>query len=525
MPAPDVTVITPVRDTCEFLPTWFSSLAGQTLPRDRLEVIAVDDGSTDGSGRELDRLARIHPGMLQVLHLPASGGPALPRNRALDLARGRYVFFLDSDDHLGPEALERMTGYADRLHADVVLGRMAGVNGRRVPRDVFRHNLEAAEIHTSGVLYALTPAKLFRRELIDRHGIRFRDELRIGSDHPFVVEAYLRARKVSVLADYTCYYLVAREGGGNISLGDSVTSALRLPYMRASVETVRRLEGPGRTLDALLRRVLRIEFTDLLGPAFAALDPAGQRAEMAALRGYLDDWYRDGLTESLPSWVRWRIHCVREGKRSELCELIATEKTDDLGFRSGDEGRGTVLVSDGHAYAKLPGFRDPVFGIPDSCYEVTRELAVRHRLADVALDRDGLVVTGTAALPALDREETAVRVFARRRGTRITFPLHTVHTAEPAGTSEASDPPGPSGAGTPFRARWNAGADRWRPGIWDLFAVLCSEGVRREVRLGSARDPGLSLPGPRSPEGGPAGELPVACYWTEPHGNLSLRVG
>ena len=514
MPAPDVTVITPVHNSFAYLAAWFSSLSSQSLPRERFEVIAVDDGSTDGSGRVLDELALAHPELLRVLHLPASGGPALPRNRALALARGRYVFFLDSDDRLGPEALERLCGCADRFGSDVVLGRMAGVNGRRVPRDVFRHNLERAEIHTSGVLYALTPAKLFRRELIERHGMRFRDELRIGSDHPFVVEAYLRADKVSVLADYTCYYLVAREGGGNISLGDSVTSALRVPYMRASVETVRRVSGPGKVLDALLRRVLRIEFTDLLGPSFAALDPDAQRTEMAALRGYLDDWYRDELSASLPSWVRWRIHCVREGRRSELCALIATEKSDGLGFRVGGGADSPVLVSEGRAYAKLPGFRDPLFGIPDSCYEVTRELAVRHRLADVVLDHDGLTVSGSAALPALDREDTAVRVFARRRGTEITFPLHTVPVPR---TGEESD--------TGFRARWGPGADRWRPGIWDLFAGLSSEGVRREVRLGSTRTPGLALPGPRPPLSGPAGDLPVACYWTDPHGNLSLRVG
>ncbi|MFC1417060.1 glycosyltransferase family 2 protein [Streptacidiphilus cavernicola] len=515
-------MITPVRDTCDYLDTWFSSLRGQTLPRERLEVIAVDDGSTDGSGRALDRIQRAYPELVRVLHLPASGGPAGPRNRALELARGRYVFFLDSDDRLGPEALERLTGYADRLESDVVLGRMAGVNGRRVPKDVFRHSVEQAEIHNSGVLYALTPAKLFRRELIERHRLRFRDELRIGSDHPFVVEAYLRARRVSVLADYTCYYLVARERGGNISLGDSVTSALRLPYMRASVETVLRHAGPGPVLDALLKRVLRVEFTDLLGPAFTRLAPEAQLAEMAALRGYLDDWYHDALGPELPSWVRWRIHCVREGKRAELCALIGTETADRLGFRSGNGAGAGVLASAGRAYARLPGFRDPGSGIPDSCYEVTRELAVRHRLADVALDQDGLTVTGTAALPALARAGTGVRVFARRRGSRVTFPLHTVQTAaEGAGEAGESGPV----PGTAFRARWGSGADRWRPGIWDLFAVLDAEGVRREVRLGSARAPGLALPGPRPPSEGPAGELPVACYWTDPYGNLSLRVG
>ncbi|MHA6760491.1 glycosyltransferase family 2 protein [Streptacidiphilus sp. PAMC 29251] len=492
MPPPDVTVITPVHDTRDYLGPWFTSLLDQTMPRDRFEVIALNDGSTDGSAQVLDELAHDWPELLQVVHLPPSGGPARPRNLGLELANGRYVFFLDSDDRLGPETLARLTAYADRLGSDVVLGRIVGINGRRVPRDVFRHNRGQADIKSSGILYALTPAKLFRRELLDQHRIRFRTELRIGSDHPFVVESYLRARRVSVLADYPCYYLEARDGGGNISLGPAVTSSLRLPYMRASAETVLRVDGPGKILDALLRRVLRIEFTDLLGPGFTALPPSAQRTEMAGLRAYLDDWYRAELSRSLPSWVRWRIHCVQEGKRSALCALIATEKADGLGFRADDSGSAApVLVSEGHAYANLPGFRDPAFGIPDSCYDITAELAVDHRLGEVALDRDGLTLAGTVGLPRLAGPPSAVEVFARERGGGAVVPLSTEHL---------------NGG---FRARWAADGMA-RPGTWDLFAEVCCQGVRREVRLGSSRDPGLTLPSP--------------CYWTAPYGNLSLRV-
>ncbi|MFC1433175.1 glycosyltransferase family 2 protein [Streptacidiphilus sp. N1-3] len=492
MPTPDVTVITPVHDTRDYLGPWFSSLLGQTMPRDRFEVIALNDGSTDGSARVLDELACTHPELLKVVHLPPTGGPARPRNVGLRLANGRYVFFLDSDDRLGPEALERLTAYADRLGSDVVLGKMAGINGRRVPRDVFRHNQKQADVISSGILYALTPAKLFRREFIERNRIRFRSDLLIGSDHPFVMESYLRARRISVLADCTCYYLVARDGGGNISLGPAVTASLRLPYMRASAETALRIAGPGKILDALLRRVLRIEFTDLLGPGFTALPPPEQCAALAALRAYLDDWYRAELSPSLPSWVRWRIHCVQQGKRAELCALIGTEQADGLGFRADGSGGGApVLVSEGHAYARLPGFRDPAFGIPDSCYDITAELAVEHRLSGVALDRDGLTVAGTTALPRLAEAPSAVEVLARERGSGAVLRLPTVHH---------------DGA---FRARW-AASELSRVGTWDLFAEVCCAGVRREVRIGSSRDPGLTLPSP--------------CYWTTPYGNLSLLV-
>jgi CDP-glycerol glycerophosphotransferase len=508
--APDVTVITPVHNTVDCLRPWFDSLLGQSLPRQRIEVIAVDDGCSDGGSELLDELAAEHPGLLTVLHQPASGGPALPRNRALDLATGRYVFFLDSDDRLGPEALERLTGYGDRTDADVVLGRIAGVNGRRVPKDVFRCNLERASVDRSGILYALTPAKLFRRELLEQNGMRFREELRIGSDHPFVVEAYLRAGRVSVLADYTCYYLVARDGGGNISLGDSVTASLRLPYMRAAAETVLRLAGPGPELDALIKRNLRIELTDLLGPAFAASTAVEQQRDVALLNAFLDDWYHPGIAEALPSWVRLRIHCLRNGKVRELHRIIGAEKSDRLGFRVDGhaDGQRPPIVSGGRAYANLPGFRDTGSGIPDTCFDVTDELRVDHLLSEVHWDRSGLRLRGTAGIAALG--PGAVQVLARERDSGREVLLRTNWT-------------GADGTAA-FRARWPAGSDGWTPGIWDLVARVRQNGISREARIGSSRASGLVLPkGPVLLPRGPR-IMPLTCYWTHPYQNLSVRV-
>ncbi len=59
--APDVTVVVPVHNTMPYLTRCLTSLVEQTIGPDRMEIIAVDDGSTDGSAQELDRFARLHP--------------------------------------------------------------------------------------------------------------------------------------------------------------------------------------------------------------------------------------------------------------------------------------------------------------------------------------------------------------------------------------------------------------------------------------------------------------------------------
>src|ERR1043166_6812675 len=98
MAMPDVTVIVAVYNPGPYLHRCLRSLAGQTIG-DRLEIIAVDDGSTDGSGAVPARSAAAHPARVTVLHQTNSGGPAGPNNRALDLAAGRYVFFVGADDY------------------------------------------------------------------------------------------------------------------------------------------------------------------------------------------------------------------------------------------------------------------------------------------------------------------------------------------------------------------------------------------------------------------------------------------
>nr|WP_037887320.1 glycosyltransferase family 2 protein [Streptomyces viridochromogenes] len=110
---PDVSVIIGAYNAMPYLTRCVTSVMEQTIGYDRIELIAVDDGSTDGTGAELDRLAQEFPGVMRVVHQANSGGPSAPRNAGLELARGRYVFFLDADDHLGPQALERMVAMAD----------------------------------------------------------------------------------------------------------------------------------------------------------------------------------------------------------------------------------------------------------------------------------------------------------------------------------------------------------------------------------------------------------------------------
>lgn len=102
MDTPLITVIVPVYNIKDYLPRCVHSITAQTYRQ--LEIILVDDGSTDGTGKLCDRLAR-EDGRIRVYH-KENGGSSSARNLALFHAAGEYVGFVDSDDYIEPDMYE-----------------------------------------------------------------------------------------------------------------------------------------------------------------------------------------------------------------------------------------------------------------------------------------------------------------------------------------------------------------------------------------------------------------------------------
>ncbi len=114
-----VSVIIPVYNIERHLRQCLDSVTGQTLTE--LEIICVDDGSTDGSPEILVDYAQ-RDGRFQIITQPNTG-PGVARNTGMDRATGEYLIFLDSDDWFEPDFLERMVAKAKETGADVTICR------------------------------------------------------------------------------------------------------------------------------------------------------------------------------------------------------------------------------------------------------------------------------------------------------------------------------------------------------------------------------------------------------------------
>ena len=128
---PLITVIIPIYNIMEYLPRCVHSVTSQTYKN--LEIILVDDGSTDGTGELCDKLG-LEDGRIRVLH-KENGGSSSARNLGLDAAAGEYVGFVDSDDYIEPDMYERLIRAIEDYDVSVSqIGRdEIDEQGRRLP--------------------------------------------------------------------------------------------------------------------------------------------------------------------------------------------------------------------------------------------------------------------------------------------------------------------------------------------------------------------------------------------------------
>lgn len=394
---PDVTVVLAVYNTMPYLSECLDSLLAQTIGHDCLEVVAVDDGSTDGSGEELDRYAAAHPGVLRVVHQENSGGPARPNNVALDLARGRWVFFVGADDYLGPEALQRMVAHGDAHEADVVLGRVDGVGGRYVPQALYGRDHVDVDPFGPHLRWTVANSKLFRRAHVEDLGLRYREDMRVGSDQPYTIRACLAARRISVVGSYLCYYAVRREDRSNVTYSvDVVTRAEATEKMMAAVAEVM---PSAEQRDHYLVRHFTWEVQRLL-PAdqLAVWTPEQRRQGCAAVGGLVERWYTPAIDAALGVRPRVRLRLAAAGEVEAVLALDAVEA----------EGGPRVLLEDDRAFLAYPAFRTGAAtraGLADADFALTPAATAKRVRSTLEVGAAGWTDEGLTVdirLPALD---------------------------------------------------------------------------------------------------------------------------
>ena len=212
-----ISVVVPVYNTEEYLEQCLNSILGQTYHN--LEIICVDDGSTDGSFSIIQDLAN-QDSRIKVLH-QENQGQGKARNRGLLQATGKYVIFLDSDDWFELDFLEGMIKGAERTEVDIALccanefdtnsGKF-GNGDWMLKKDLLSKDVFAPE-EMRGSLFQFTYGwawdKLYRMEFIQKENLRFPD-LPNSEDLVFVFDSLALSSKIVILEHVWIHHRVCR---------------------------------------------------------------------------------------------------------------------------------------------------------------------------------------------------------------------------------------------------------------------------------------------------------------------------
>ncbi|MEQ7129168.1 glycosyltransferase family A protein [Actinopolymorpha sp. B11F2] len=525
-----MTVVIPVYNPGPYLQDCIDSLLRQSLPPEEFEAIFVDDGSTDDSPARLDALAAEHPHM-RVIHQGNSGWSGKPRNVGVAHACGEYVFFVDNDDYLGDEALERMYKYAKEHGSDVVVGKMAG-KGRGVPRELFRKNHPDATLGKTPLIDSLTPHKMFRKAFLDAHGLRFPEGRRRLEDHVFVTAAYFAAQKVSVLSNYICYYHVRRDDSSNAAY-QQIDWRKYFANLSEALDIVEANTEPGPLRDKLHRRWYRVEMIERLrGSRLLRMPEVDRRALFDEVHRLSAERFAPGVAAGMAPAQRIVSRLVQAGRLDDLIRLAEWEedihnhvRLDDLGWHDGalqfavtaelrTTGEPMTFTHRGGRDLLTPPLTaEALAALSPDDLDSTMRLA--QTKVDVVLRAKSTsaehFVPATSAIARYPVGASDVRAYAATMTDSTDTEPVSGETFRPVVTCEAHIDIPSVVASTPLSS-----------GIWDVVARISCCGWTKDARIGAVKTVKAAERCIPAIVGEPA--RMVTPHWTD-RGNLSIEVG
>jgi len=511
-----ISVVVPFFNTADLLGDCLASIAAQTY--DHLQVIMVDDGSTDDSAA----VARARAAADRRFELISqrNGGPGSARNRGVAAATGEFLAFVDADDMLPPDAYATMLAVLARPRAagscgpDFVSGGVLrlsaaglGASGLHA-RAIKARRLEAHISGTPELFYDISVwNKLFRRSFWDGSGLSFPEGM-LWEDLVAMTRAHVLARSVDVITEPVYYWRDRDKGAPSITQSrtdignfrDRVT-ALHL------IDDFLRDSGTPALLRAHQHKALVNDLWLYVGdlPGTSA-DYQREFADLAA--GYLRQ-VSPGVAEDLPTTRKLAYHLIGHGRLTELIGYT--------GWLAANPGRTPPMVRvHGRLRADLPLRGDASLAISDRVFRPRwRELDPHVGVDAISWHGNSLRIEGWAYVPSMDigsrRDATKLVALIPRgkRGPPLILPVRQVRRPDVTAAS-GQDRYRYDWAGfrcdIPASLLWIAGR---LTGTWNGAVLVRGRAVWRPARLHTVGPP-PDDPGPRRV----AHRLTASPHWT-----------
>lgn len=430
-----VCCVVPIYNVREFLPDCLDSLAAQTLPQEDLQVVLIDDGSTDGSSQIADEYAACYKNF-EVHHIE-NGGLGHARNVGARYADAEWLCFADSDDVIEPFAYEEMCALGEKNGTDIVVGDVVRFDSRRrfvshTQRRAFADADELMHISTHPALINDTTAwnKLFRKSFYDANELFWVEGVKY-EDIPVTIPAHYLANGVSYLNKVVYRWRSRDNAASSITqqrISDPSNFADRLTVMGMVDAFFER-----QSLDdeqCLVKDVhwLSVDLSLYVNDCLNA-DEAYRARVMGAVRERLRTIDQRAF-ERIDAIDRLKYRAIELGDEQKLLEVLRFRRRGMKTLRVSRDAR------TGRWHGNFP-FAWADAALTDMTDELERT-GVRQKIRTVRLDEEGgLTVLGEAFAPYVGEFSSsrlalsACLVDVERREV-APVELHPRHTAKPA---------------------------------------------------------------------------------------------
>ena len=203
---PTISIIIPMYNTESYIKKCLNSIVGQTYQN--LEIIVVDDGSTD-NGKQIVKELMLKDDRISLIESP-NEGVSNARNKGILIAKGKYVLFIDSDDYVDSDYVEKLVGEAISENADLVIcGYILESDSHKkavIPKSISNYTKE-----TWAYRMAATCSRLYNMDFWITNGFQFiQEDGARGEDIPIALSSVYRATKFCVIP-YAGYHYVQRK--------------------------------------------------------------------------------------------------------------------------------------------------------------------------------------------------------------------------------------------------------------------------------------------------------------------------
>lgn len=309
-----ISVIVPVYNTKDYLEQCVQSILSQTYKD--MEVLLVDDGSTDGSAELCDAFSE-QDARINVIHKP-NGGVSSARNAGLDAMCGEFVLFVDSDDYIHPQMCEVLVGLIGKYDADISMCFSRGTKVRdyaEPPQPSYREQcltgVQAMELLYSGDAFSFfgyNPTsnmfRLYKRSLFGSD-LRYDENAVVAEDDTMTPYLLARAERI-VSIDRRMYYIYERPGSLSRSgISDERWKNICETKVRMYTERLRAFEDKEK-----FRSLVRIWYGIALFDLAEAYNMRSDKACRRTLKSCYNRLLRQGMKKHMFDIKRTVIFCA-----------------------------------------------------------------------------------------------------------------------------------------------------------------------------------------------------------------------